>query len=289
MIVDVHTHVPTHVDAVPPDEERWNPVLRPDRSVKMTTSFDEYLKAMEPVDRAICFGIAMPPGREGLIGEKQERNVNAAAAALVARAPEKLIGFMSVHPDEPGVLEEMERAYGDLGLRGLKLGPNYQNFDPLGENARRVYARAQEMGIPALFHQGTSPMRDAPIRYAHPLVMDEIAMLFPDLRIVMAHMAHPWLEDCLVVVRKHPNVYADVSARFYRPWSFYNGMRYAYEWKVMEKLLFGSDYPVTTPQEDMDGLRHLNDFTREHHLPEVPQKALEAIIQRDSLDLLGLE
>jgi len=289
MIVDVHTHVPTHVDAVPPGEEVWNAAFRPDRTVRVTTTFEDYLKAMEPVDRAVCFGIAMPPDRPAVIGEKTAERVNNATAALVARAPEKLTGFMSVHPDDPGVLEEMKRAHGDLGLRGLKLGPNYQNFDPLGENAQRVYATAQKMDLPILFHQGTSPVRDAPIRYAHPLVMDEIAMLFPDLRIVMAHMAHPWLEDCLVVVRKHPNVYADVSARFYRPWSFYNGMRYAYEWKVIDKLLFGSDYPVTTPQEEMEALRHLKDFTRKHHLPEVPQELLEGIIHRDSLALLGLE
>ncbi|UCH63379.1 MAG: tandem-95 repeat protein, partial [Fidelibacterota bacterium] len=68
-----------------------------------------------------------------------------------------------------------------------------------------------------------------------------------------AHMAHPWLEDCCVVVRKHVNVYADVSARFYRPWSFYNGMRYAYEWAVVDKLLFGTDYPVSTPEENFNG------------------------------------
>jgi predicted TIM-barrel fold metal-dependent hydrolase len=289
MIVDVHTHTPTHVDAVPRNEEEWTEANRPDKAVKLTTSYEEYFKAMEPVDRVICFGIAMPPDRPAVLGKRDARSVNDAVAALVAASAGKVIGFMSVHPDDLDALDEMERAYNDLGLRGLKLGPNYQNFEPVGENARKVYSKTQEMGLPTLFHQGTSPMRDAPIRYAHPLVMDEIAMLFPDLRIVMAHLAHPWLEDCLVVVRKHPNVYADVSARFYRPWSFYNGMRYAYEWDVMHKILFGSDYPITDPQEDMDGLRNLNGFARKHHLPEVPQELLEGIIQRDSLTLLGLE
>lgn len=281
MIVDAHTHTPTHVDAVPQEEERWATVNRPDRAVKMTTSYEEYFEAMRPVDRAICFGIAM-------LHEQLAADVNNAVAALAAASNGKVVGFMSVHADDPNALGEMERAYHELGLRGLKLGPNYQNFDPVGENACRVYAKAQEMGLPVVFHQGTSPVRDAPIRYAHPLVMDEIAIRFPDLKIVMAHLAHPWLEDCLVVVRKHPNVYADVSARYYRPWSFYNGMRYAYEWAVMDKLLFGTDYPVSTPQENMNGLRGLNGFARKHHLPEVPQELLEGIIHRDTLTLLGL-
>jgi len=289
MITDVHSHVPSHVDAVPPEEETWESKMRPDRAVRLTTTYDDFFKAMEPVDRVISFGIAMPADRPAVIGEKDMKKVNDTTAALVARAPQKVIGFMSVHPDEPAALDEMERAYGDLQLRGLKLGPNYQNFDPLGENARRMYSRAQEMKLPVLFHQGTSPIRDAPIRYAHPLVMDEIAILFPELRIVMAHIGHPWLEDCLVVVRKHPNVYADISGRFYRPWSFYNGMRLAYEWSVINKLLFGSDYPITTPQETMDGLRHLDHFVRQHHLPEVPLELIEGIIHRNSLELLGLD
>lgn len=289
MIIDVHSHVPSHVDAVPPEEEVRESKMRPDRAVRLTTTYDDFFEAMEPVDRVVSFGIAMPADRPAVIGEKDMKKVNDATAALVARAPQKVIGFMSVHPDEPAALDEMERAYGDLRLRGLKLGPNYQNFDPLGENARRIYSRAQEMKLPVLFHQGTSPIRDAPIRYAHPLVMDEIAILFPELRIVMAHIGHPWLEDCLVVIRKHPNLYADISGRFYRPWSFYNGMRLAYEWSVINKLLFGSDYPITTPQETIDGLRHLDHFIRQHHLPEVPLELIEGIIHRNSLELLGLD
>jgi predicted TIM-barrel fold metal-dependent hydrolase len=62
----------------------------------------------------------------------------------------------------------------------------------------------------------------------------------------------------------------------------------AYEWAVMDKLLLGSDYPITMPQEVIDALRSLNDFVRKHHLPEVPPELLEQIIHRDTLALLGL-
>jgi predicted TIM-barrel fold metal-dependent hydrolase len=118
--------------------------------------------------------------------------------------------------------------------------------------------------------------------------MDEIAMLFPDLKIIMAHMGHPWHADTITVIRKHPNVYADVSAQLYRPWQFYNGMRLAYEWGVMHKLLFATDWPITTPEETINALRNFNDFPRKHHLPEVPSETIEEIINRDSLKLLGL-
>lgn len=288
MIVDVHTHVPTHVSEVPAGEEIVNKQMRPDRPVRITTTHHDFFKAMEPVDRVISFGIAMPPDRPAVIGEKDAKKANDATAALVAQAPEKVIGFMSVWPEAPDAIAEMERACHDLNLRGLKLGPNYQNFDPLGENALRVYTKAQELNLPIMFHQGTSPIRDAPIRYAHPLVMDEIAIRFPELRIVMAHIGHPWQEDCLVVIRKHPHVYADISGRFYRPWSFYQGLRMAYEWAVMDKLFLGSDYPITMPQEAMDNLRNMSEFIRKHNLPKVPPELLEQIIHRDALALLGL-
>jgi predicted TIM-barrel fold metal-dependent hydrolase len=69
----------------------------------------------------------------------------------------------------------------------------------------------------------------------------------------------------------------------------YNGLRLAYEWGITDKLLFASDWPVSTPEENIAALRGLGGYTREHHLPEVPAEVLEGIIQRESLGLLGLE
>ena len=293
MIVDVHTHTPTHRGRVPESERQPNADWRPDRVVEAAVNWDDYLAAMEPVDRACVFGIrfkggVMPTGREG-VGVQWQGNVNDETAAFARAYPDKLIGFMSVHPDEDDAIQEMERCADELGLRGVKLGPNYQGFDPLGESAFRVYEAAQRLRLPILFHQGTSPMRTAPIRYAHPLVMDEVAIAFPELRIVMAHLGHPWQVDTFAVIRKHPHVYADVSAQFYRPWSHYNALRLATEWNVLDKLLLGSDFPVATPQETLDGLLSVNQTVAVTPLPRVPEEVLRAIIERDSLALLGLE
>lgn len=288
MIVDVHTHLPTHEGAVPEGEVELDSAMRPGRFVRLTNSVQDYLDAMSPVDVAFVFGIAPRPGEDSVQVLPMRGNVNDAAAALAAKAPDKIIGFMSVHPDEPDPIGEIERSAHDLGLRGMKLGPNYQGFDPVGANAFRVYGKAQEMGLPIVFHQGTSPFPDAPLRYAHPLVMDEIAAAFPDLRIVMAHMAHPWHVDCVNVIRKHPNVYADISGALIRPWQAYHAFMQACEWGMLPKLLFASDFPVTTPEETICFLRGLNDYARKYHLPELPQEELDTIIERDSLALLGL-
>jgi predicted TIM-barrel fold metal-dependent hydrolase len=185
-------------------------------------------------------------------------------------------------------MDEIDRATGDLGLRGIKLGPNYQNCDPLGAETFAVFERAQALGLPVLLHQGTSPVRFADLDFAHPRHIDRVATAFPELKMILAHMGHPWQVDCIVVIRKHPNVYADISANFYRPWSYYNAFRYATEWNVLDKLLFGSDYPIAAPQETIDAIYRINDVTAGTGLPQVPIDQLEAILHRESLDLLGL-
>ena len=212
MIVDVHTHTPTHRDAVPDRDRVENAAFRPDRVVATTTTWGDFAHAADEagVDVSIVFNIAVrsPIDLTGLPSDPAR--INDSTAEFAAAQPTRRIGFMSIHPEEPGALEELERCVGDLGLRGIKLGPNYHNFDPLGA-------------------------------HAHPLVMDEIAIRHPELRIVMAHLGHPWQADTIAVIRKHPHVFADVSAGFYRPWSFYSAMCLATEWNVLEKLVFGSD------------------------------------------------
>jgi predicted TIM-barrel fold metal-dependent hydrolase len=289
VIVDVHTHTPTQRESVAEGDRRFFHGWRPDRAVCVTVSWDDHVRAISSVDAAIVFNIATddPAAATGLANDPTE--TNDATAAYVGAHPDRLIGFMSVVPGSEGALDELERCRCDLGLKGIKLGPNYQNFDPLTPDAHDIYAYASAHGLPIMFHQGASPITAAPLRYAHPLVMDEIAIAHPDLRVVMAHMGHPWQADTIVVIRKHPNVFADVSALFYRPWSLYNCLRLATEWDVLHKLLFGSDFPIATPSETMAGLRATNDVVAGTNLPTVPPEAIEALIARDTLALLGLE
>ena len=76
---------------------------------------------------------------------------------------------------------------------------------------------------------------------------------------------------------------------FYRPWQFYNALVAAMEYGVLDRLLLGSDYPFTTPQQTMDALRTVNHITEGTNLPRIPEQALEAMIHRDTLALLGIE
>ncbi len=105
----------------------------------------------------------------------------------------------------------------------------------------------------------------------------------------MAHLGHPWEGETIAVIRRNDNVYADISALFYRPWQFYNSMRLAVEYRADHKLLFGSDFPFTTTDDSLKGLRGMNSVLGQSGLPPIPEAVIEGIIHRDALGLLGLE
>jgi uncharacterized protein len=292
MIVDVHTHTPTHREAVPAEEVQYYGKWNNAGAVRTTNSWQDYERGTAAADATIVFNIQRAAAAEAA-GQRPDRQsavdqINVATAEFAASDPARRIGFMSVNPTRTGYLDEVEQCIG-LGLRGIKLGANYQQFDPLSQAARELYRRAEQRGLPILFHMGTSPERDAPLRYAHPLVVDEIAIDFPDLKIVMAHMGHPWTRETVVTVRKHPNVYADVSAIYMRPMMVYEALIQASEWGVLDRLLFGSDFPVTTPAQAMRALRAVNDIVAGTSLPKVSPEAIENIIHADALGILGLE
>ncbi|GAA3941621.1 hypothetical protein GCM10023085_24100 [Actinomadura viridis] len=287
MIVDVHAHTPTHRDAVPHEERRVFSGWRTDRPVVTTNSWADYAEAMAAADISIVFNIAVPDPLAATGMPYPPERTNDATAEFVAADPGRRIGFMSVNPLAPDVFEEAERCR-ELGLVGVKLGPNYQNFDPLCEPALAFYAWCERLGLPILFHQGASPIRAAPLRYTYPLVTDEIALRFPELRIVMAHMGHPWGKETVVTIRKHPHVYADVSSIYLRPWVCYESLLAAVEWGCTHKLLLGSDFPIATTAEAIAGLRGVNGILDGTRLPRVPEELIEQIIHADALGALGL-
>jgi predicted TIM-barrel fold metal-dependent hydrolase len=288
MIVDVHTHTPTHVHAVPPENVTSFSAWRSDRDVVTTNSWEDFDHAADAADVAIVFNIAVddPLASTGL--DYRPEDTNTSTAEYVAARPSTRIGFMSVDPMHPDVFEEVERAR-ELGLVGVKLGANYQEFEPLSDPAMAFYRYCEREGLPILFHQGASPIRHAPLRYTFPLVTDEVAIACPELRIVMAHMGHPWARETVVTIRKHPHVYADVSSIYLRPWVMYESLLFAVEWGAAGKLLLGSDFPIATTAEAIAGLHRVNDIVEGTRMPCIPDDVIEGIVHADALTHLGLD
>jgi predicted TIM-barrel fold metal-dependent hydrolase len=105
---------------------------------------------------------------------------------------------------------------------------------------------------------------------------------------ILAHLSHPYEGECVVTIRKHPNVYADISALHYRPFQMYHALMLVQEYGVWNKLLFGSDYPFTTVDASLKGVRQLNDMLEGTKLPRLREEKIEEMFSRDTLAILGI-
>ena len=280
MIVDCHTHIgdKTHVSASFVEDARR---VANNPNLDLVVDLDKHWEAMQAADRAVVLGF-----RAHHVGYVIP---NEYVAEYVNKHPEKLIGFCSVDPNDADCVEQLDYAILKLGLRGLKLGPIYQNVHPSDGGIMSLFRRAEQLEIPILIHQGTTFCCNVSLEVANPVLLQPIALGCPNLRLVIAHMGHPWIGETLSLIRKHPHLYADISALYYRPWQFYNALVLAMEYGVLHKLLFGSDYPVTTPAGTIEALHKVNDVANGTGMPRIPVERIEEMIHRDTLRLLGIE
>jgi uncharacterized protein len=242
---------------------------------------EAHRQAMSQVDRYVIIGIQW--------GKPHGPNVpNDFVAEQVAASKGRAIGFASVNPHDLGAPAEFERAIRDLGLRGLKLSPAYQGFDPRMPEAWRLYELANRWRVPVMFHSGGAYPASAALETANPVLLDPVARAFPDLPIIIAHLGQPWMGETVMLMRKNPNVFADLSARYHRPWQLYNGLILALEYKVEGKLLFGTDFPVATPEAAMEQFRGLNRLVQGTNLPTIPERVIEAVMYERPFDLVRL-
>jgi len=280
MIIDIHSHAweyPTHFGD---DFRRQAKRAKAGADVDLTVRYEDYRNAAPADTRTVVFG-----GKAKVSGMWVDDQY---VADYVSAHPDTLIGFLALDPTEPGWEREMAQGHRELGLRGIKLLPMYAGFRPDDERLDPLWQYATKERLPVLLHTGTTFVAQAPLDCTLPRHLDRVAIRFPDVKIVMAHLSHPYEPECVVTIRKHPNVYADISALHYRPFQLYHSLMLVQEYGVWDKVLFGSDYPFTTVSASIDGLRRLNAMLDGTALPRLSESAIEAMIHRDSLALLGL-
>jgi predicted TIM-barrel fold metal-dependent hydrolase len=279
VIVDVHTHFLRSQTDVGPQVISDMQRCDIDPAVWSFTA-EDHLRATSKADHAVVFGLSA--------AKTGWRVPNDAVAAHVEMAPDRLIFFASVDPGQDGFMEELERCHQELRCRGVKLGPIYQGVHPLDKRYYEIYGYCERNSLPVVTHMAATFSSGVPLDYARPAHMDQVAIDFPDLKIVLAHMGHPWEAETVASIRKQANLFADISALYYRPWQFYNAMQLAVEYGAHGKLLFGSDFPATTTADSIAGVRRVNGIVERSGLPSIPGDLIEEIIHRDSLDLLGI-
>jgi predicted TIM-barrel fold metal-dependent hydrolase len=139
-----------------------------------------------------------------------------------------------------------------------------------------------------IWHQGTTFTRAAIAEYARPLQLDLIARRFPELRMWIAHFGHPWTAEAVSVIRRHEHFFLDVSALDTRPWQLAQALTAASEYQVLDRILFGSDYPFSTVDRTVAGLHRAAALCRELGIAEITDEHVAQICTRDALGLLGL-
>ena len=209
---------------------------------------------------------------------------NEEMAELTAAHDDVLIPFGSIDPAKGKTgAREARRLVEHFGIRGFKFHPTMQGFYPNDRAAYVLYEAIAEAGVPALFHTGQtgvgSGMRGGNgmrLKYSNPLYLDDVAVDFPDMPIVLAHPSFPWQEEALSVATHKPNVYIDLSGwspKYFPPIL----VRYANS-LLKEKVLFGSDWPVITPD------RWLNDFAK----LDIKTEVRPLILKENARRLLGI-
>jgi predicted TIM-barrel fold metal-dependent hydrolase len=239
------------------------------------------LAATKNCDRVIVFGLKAPYCGVNIPQEM--------IADFVKQHSDRFIGWCSVDPTDPACVEQLVYCVNDLGLRGLKCAPIYQNWDPQDPKHLPLFKKAEELGIPVNIHQGTSFVRPGPLKYANPIQLEDIAIACPELRMIISHMGHPWETECVVLIRKHPNLYANVSALHYRPLRHYHAFMTALEYGVEHKLIFGSDFPSATPEQVIAGLQKVNDVVKDSSYPKFPEEAIQNIVYENWKQVLTLD
>jgi hypothetical protein len=192
MIIDIHNHLtvkssPFHLPA------------------------EAYLSVMDElgVDKVVILGKDYGP-----LGDSQNANLpDEETADFVKAHPDRFIGFSAVHPDRDKKknLDRIDRAVNDFGLKGIKLNPA-AGFYPNDERLYPVYEKCSAINLPVMIHMGIKPPSDGTrMKYCHPMYIDDIVVDFPELTLIIAHAAYPWVDDLIAVSLYTQNVFVDIS------------------------------------------------------------------------------
>jgi uncharacterized protein len=278
--IDVHTHAEVSCwnpfDAYGEEYDRAaDKYFRSSRRPTIAESIAHYR------ERRIGFVMFMVDA-EAQLGRRRVPNEEIAAAAL-ANA-DVMIAFASIDPHKGRLgAREARRLIEEHGVKGFKFHPTVQGFYPYDEIAWPIYEVIAEHRLPAIFHSGHSGIGSGMrcggglrLEYSNPMHLDDVAIRFPDMQIVIAHPSWPWQDEALSVAMHKPNVWIDLSGwspKYFPP----QLVQYA-NTLLRDRVLFGSDYPLITPE------RWLKDFEEAGFRDEV--KPL--ILKRNAMRLLGL-
>ena len=264
--VDVHVHPPTKEFVVEAGGVYLEAAAKKfGHSIGLKT-FDQMLEEFSAsgVERLVLFAW------DAESTNHRPRVSNEFISRIVERYPDQIVGFASVDPHKRTAARDLEFAIRELKLSGLKLHPQVQAFEPNNRAFYPLYSKCVEYGVPITFHTGSTYWGaglhgggGVKLRFSNPMLLDDVAADFPDLKIIMAHPGWPWQDEQLAVAMHKENTYIDLSG-----WSpkYFSPLLVTYMSKLIpHKFLFGTDYPMLSPKrwlQDFEGLRFNEEVKR---------------------------
>ena len=197
---------------------------------------------------------------------------------ICAQEPDFFIPFASIHPLLDPDPAKLLRSYIEKGVKGLKLYPSYQFFYPNDARAYPLYEECVAAGIPLLLHIGSSVIPGTRLKYCDPIHLDDVAVDFPELRIVMAHGGRGfWYEQCAFLAGHFEHVYIDVTGLV--PQKLLD--HFPQLERLADKVVFGSDWPAM-PKSVAANVTAIQTLG-------LSEDALDRIFFRNAARLLGLD
>jgi predicted TIM-barrel fold metal-dependent hydrolase len=277
--IDVHTHVEIGMDGYDP----MPPELRAAAEryfrgkVDRPTAADvaDYYREREMACVVFTVDYETRSGRRPVANEE--------VAEVAAANADVMIPFASVDPGRPDAAERAQRLIDEHGVRGFKFHPNIQEFFPNDQAVYPLYEVIAAAHLPALFHTGHSGIGSGVpgggglrLKYSNPIYVDDVAADFPQMPIVLAHPSFPWQDEALSIAMHKPEVHIDLSG--WSPKYFPPQLVQYTNTLLKHQILFGSDYPMITPD------RWLADFEQ----LDIDDEVRPLVLKENAARLLNL-
>jgi predicted TIM-barrel fold metal-dependent hydrolase len=208
-------------------------------------------------------------------------------AEVVARQPNRSVGVAGIDPVSPSCNDDLDRARA-LGLSAVTISPTAQGFHPTHSAAMRFYERCSALGLPVFVSRPGMRTPSMIFEYERPIAWDEVARTFPALKVVLSGLGHPWVDETIALLGKHPGIYAETSGLVSHSWRLYTALLQAFEAGVIDKIFFGSGFPFQFPSTAVEAIYSLNSYSLGTPLPSIPRAALRAVVERNPVTTLGI-
>lgn len=282
MVIDVHVH-PVMFGEICRDPERV-------RFRKQ--NFGLYKSSPVPMEQVMAVMDHAGVDKAVLLAEDYSATMgqpivsNEEIRAIMDAQPDRFVGFASVDPRCADAKDKLEYAFNVLGLQGLKLNLSHLNLYPDDSRLVPLMEVCQEKNRPVMFHCGFSWEPDSPSKFARPILYEDIAAAYPEVRICLSHLGWPWVDELCMLLLKHKNVYTDTATVYMdSPANYYEQIfmkNMAPGWlqnNLMDKVMFGSNLPRFRQVRSKYGLEKL----------DIRPDVLEKILGGNARVYLGME